>query len=750
MATGPDDTAQHIVMVFKCFDTDGDGRIGRKDMAGVLQSIDPGYWSEDKLDEVLREADLNADGKLQYEELVKWIFKKGDHQRAFGNAVDQLAQLVKEDVRRVVINEALRELKAAAKDKEERVTLRSSLKALLEFLEHIISYAGPGETECPSLRRTSTGTNFVVAAEKVMSSNAFPVRGCSELLTAAGFREDGDKLVLAQDNAHVSLVVEELQAFLEQNGDADVLLLRDTSGRVLGREGSAKCNAGEDDFICVSDLSRTPAVAEGEVFYCVQELPLFKSTVSEDVTRYLREGTEVVAAGPPEEVDGYMMLPIKPTGAVELGFLWRIEPEGELASEPPPEWELYGSMQNDDSVKKLVDLLTLLPGMDKKTMSGACSSQTFAMEDFMERELTMHSLPGECFVQGVKAFELRSGLADMPADKELCYTGIRSGPHTFKMSVKEVLEWQSSFRTYYAADVYVGDEGKELLQASLQGKSDAGKEAWMMKFAIRCSKNPVIMKFDGQVLGREIGDETSGMVYLISVCGIDFASRVHDHLDLTTYITNWRDVYKFDDNSIPIVMGGRDFMLTGVPAVLDVKKLLYDLKKMARLRLRAQDALGIEVVVEVGLGLGVFAGDGLGIGKRVRTMSALAIRQVLEEETFEHIKLVVLSLPIFRLRDNFHYFSAVFSKHPDRYAGRIPVLLMDQDMHAIATAAAAAGFKAGELNPADSHGIFGEYWQNLGPGTEEKLALTTCGLLTQHHAVNPGVLDKRNYIAMEC
>jgi len=169
---------------------------------------------------------------------------------------------------------------------------------------------------------------------------------------------------------------------------------------------------------------------------------------------------------------------------------------------------------------------------------------------------------------------------------------------------------------------------------------------------------------------------------------------------------------------------------------------------MCRLRLKAQDDLGIQVVVEVGLGLGVFAGDALGIGNTVRHLSALALQRVLQEETFKNIRLVVLSLPIFRKGDNYDFYEKVFSRDKEPYTGSIPVLLMDQDMHAIALAAAGAGFLVGELNPADSHGVFGEYWQNFGPGTEEKLALTTCGLLTQHHVVNPSVMDKKSYVQM--
>jgi hypothetical protein len=66
-------------------------------------------------------------------------------------------------------------------------------------------------------------------------------------------------------------------------------------------------------------------------------------------------------------------------------------------------------------------------------------------------------------------------------------------------------------------------------------------------------------------------------------------------------------------------------------------------------------------------------------------------------------------------------------------------------MHRLTVAIARRGFTVSELNPADSHGVFGEYWQNRGPAVEEKLALTTVGLLVQHHLINTNVLDPNNY-----
>ncbi|CAK9079419.1 MutS protein homolog 5 [Durusdinium trenchii] len=454
------------------------------------------------------------------------------------------------------------------------------------------------------------------------------------------------------------------------------------------------------------------------------------SWLVEELLKFQEKDWDLSEVEPPEDFPEHMALPPVEQGA-------------------PPRCRLFlGVSSPTRELEELMQQLKTLPEMDKRTMGGKCIPQTLAMEDFMMDEVGMKPLAHKYFVQGVKAFELPTPLHEQPEEKELVYKGVGQDglPCSFKASVKEVKQWQSSFRTYYAADIYQGEEGKDLVSQSLQGKSEAGEEAWKMKFAIRCSNNPVIMRFDGRVIPREVQDEVLTRIWLVSVCGIDFASRVHDHVDLTHYIKNWKEVYIFDEDGYPSVKHGRDFELSGKTAQLNVTKTLFDMKKMCRLRLRAQDDLGIRVVVEVGLGLGVFAGDAIGIGHSVRQLSAMAVRKVLEEETFKHICLVVLSLPIFYENDTYDFYEKVFG---EGYEGNVPVLLMDQDMHAIAVCAAKRGFTVGELNPADSHGVFGEYWQNFGPGTEEKLALTTCGLLTQHHAVNPCVTDKKNYVALD-
>ena len=47
-----------------------------------------------------------------------------------------------------------------------------------------------------------------------------------------------------------------------------------------------------------------------------------------------------------------------------------------------------------------------MPPMDKKAMSGRCLPETARMERFMQTQALMTNIPGEEFVQGVKAFRL--------------------------------------------------------------------------------------------------------------------------------------------------------------------------------------------------------------------------------------------------------------------------------------------------------------------------------------------------------
>ncbi|CAF4184924.1 unnamed protein product [Rotaria sp. Silwood2] len=392
-----------------------------------------------------------------------------------------------------------------------------------------------------------------------------------------------------------------------------------------------------------------------------------------------------------------------------------------------------------------------LPPMDKQgPMSGKCIPETDQMEDFLKRNFGFYN-NGQYIVSGVRAFELRKPLSKMESNARIYFPHEHRG--SFTMTVSEIRRWQNSFAVY--ADKSISGTDKVFLYKALQGKSKDGDEAFRMKFVVRISDCPILMKFDAKILPRSLDEYWPNNIKLVSVTGIDFAGRQHDAKDITTYITNWEKVFELDRTTgMPAVFHGRDFrpLKRHPPVVLDEQRLVNDLICMVRTRLRACDIEGVQIVVETGIGLGVFAGKHIGIDGQVRMLSAYAVRYVLQNEwsVYKNIRAIVFALPIFsrtldghQLPDTYHDFVNEFRE--SKYRGPIPVLIADQDMHELTVAIALQGFRVSQLNPADSHGVFGEYWQNHGPAVEEKLALTTVGLLVQHHLINPSVLDHSKY-----
>jgi len=66
---------------FQRFDTDGDGVITMTELARVLRRLDPFTWTNCKVNALLRAADTNNDGSIQYEEFVAWIMRTGTTSR---------------------------------------------------------------------------------------------------------------------------------------------------------------------------------------------------------------------------------------------------------------------------------------------------------------------------------------------------------------------------------------------------------------------------------------------------------------------------------------------------------------------------------------------------------------------------------------------------------------------------------------------------------------------------------------------
>ena len=423
------------------------------------------------------------------------------------------------------------------------------------------------------------------------------------------------------------------------------------------------------------------------------------------------------------------------------------------ASEKPA---VFGMNTNAD--KKLRDLfheLTRLPPMDKRgPMSGHCDPETTQMERFLSREFGFENIPHQYIVDGVKSFRLNNNPDTLDPKKVIEFP--KPSNSSFKMQVGEILRWQSSYAVY--ADRRISGMDAKFLCRALQGLSTDGEEAFRMKFVVRISTSPILMEFDARVIKRELHEDWPHLIKLVSVTGIDFAGRKHDVNDILYYIANWKDIYGIDSRSgIPHPYNGRDFVCqpTFPAPKLHLQLIIGDLMRMARLRLLACDNEGVQVVVETGIGLGVFAGRSIGIDATIRSLSATAVKTVLEEDgsTYKNIRAVVFALPIFGfdrnnqpVRDTYHDFCDEFET---QYKGPIPVLIADQDMHRLTVAIARQGFRVSQLNPADSHGVFGEYWQNRGPAVEEKLALTTLGLLVQHHLINPEVVNLKKYHLMD-
>ena len=75
----------------------------------------------------------------------------------------------------------------------------------------------------------------------------------------------------------------------------------------------------------------------------------------------------------------------------------------------------------------------------------------------------------------------------------------------FLMSGKEILQWQTSF-TVYASRKFP-KLTKDFIHKALQGRSEDGEEAFLMKFVIRISKCPILMEFDGEVIDRQLHEK---------------------------------------------------------------------------------------------------------------------------------------------------------------------------------------------------------------------------------------------------
>ena len=227
-----------------------------------------------------------------------------------------------------------------------------------------------------------------------------------------------------------------------------------------------------------------------------------------------------------------------------------------------------------------------------------------------------------------------------------------------------------------------------------------------MKFIIGISTCLILMEFDGQVIERNLTDQWPHRIKLVSVTSVDFAGRIHDVTDVFMYLTNWSDVYFIDPhNDQPFVYNGRDFSAKrGIYAQLNREK--------ARLRLGAYDRHGVAIVAETRIGLGVFAGQQVSIDHQRRSLSAQAIKHVLEKDSsaYSHIRAGIFAMSIFETNESRSTYRCFVDIFQNGYCVSVPVLIADQDRYRLTVVTAKHVFNVFEFNPADSQGVFGEHW----------------------------------------
>merc|ERR550532_3696253 len=74
--TEEDAQLDKVVEVFKAWDTDGDGHISRKELERIFITLNPSFTKKE-LDSVMKAADKNGDGMIDYTEFADWLKDSG-------------------------------------------------------------------------------------------------------------------------------------------------------------------------------------------------------------------------------------------------------------------------------------------------------------------------------------------------------------------------------------------------------------------------------------------------------------------------------------------------------------------------------------------------------------------------------------------------------------------------------------------------------------------------------------------------
>merc|ERR1712164_62009 len=84
------DTEEELIEAFKVFDRDGNGFISAAELRHLMTNLGE-KLTDEEVDEMIREADVDGDGQINYEEFVKMMMAK----RRRRNAVAEFQKAVR-------------------------------------------------------------------------------------------------------------------------------------------------------------------------------------------------------------------------------------------------------------------------------------------------------------------------------------------------------------------------------------------------------------------------------------------------------------------------------------------------------------------------------------------------------------------------------------------------------------------------------------------------------------------------------
>mmetsp|Transcript_53342 Transcript_53342/g.129687 ORF Transcript_53342/g.129687 Transcript_53342/m.129687 type:complete len:127 (+) Transcript_53342:770-1150(+) len=69
-----DDAEQEMLEAFQVFDTDGNGSITADELKSIFNNLGE-KLTDEEIDDMIKEADIDGDGEINYEEFVRMMFK---------------------------------------------------------------------------------------------------------------------------------------------------------------------------------------------------------------------------------------------------------------------------------------------------------------------------------------------------------------------------------------------------------------------------------------------------------------------------------------------------------------------------------------------------------------------------------------------------------------------------------------------------------------------------------------------------